>query len=132
MAIERNITSTDGWFTGTDKKLVFAVYKADKVTPEDVTIWDMSWMVKRFFTTLDADALVKKTTALGSLTITGVYNVDPVTNTQRVRCTVTDEDIAVLKAVPVKYYHELKRTEAGSEEILVYGTLELIQAVHIT
>lgn len=132
MAIERNITADDKWFTGTDKRLVMTVFASDGVTPEDVATWAMSWMVKKNRKVADADALIAKTTAAGSLTITGTYNVDPATNTQRVRCSVSDEDLQAGEIKAGKeYYHELKRTVVGSEEVLIHGTLIFLQAVHV-
>lgn len=136
MGIERNITESDRWFTGTDKILTFEILDSDptanpNAAPIDLTTWTLNWMVKRNPKTVDASALLTKAAGSG-LSLVGIFNSVRATNTQRVRVVVSDTDLqtAALKAV-VEYRHELKRMDAGSEEVLVFGTMVLMQAVHI-
>lgn len=122
MAIEQNIGPAVDYFTGEDKSLPFTIYQADEATLQDISGWSLSWMVKRRKSDADADALVTKTTAAGGIALTtpgsGVCTV-----------TVTDTDIAAVLG-GVLHYHELKRTDAGFETVLSYGSLVLSQAVH--
>lgn len=138
MALKQDITAESlRWFTGEDKRLTFAIYGSDAVvdengvvsgTPQDVSGWTFSWMVKRN-PQRDADALIAKSTSHSEIEIVGTYDADPAVNTQRVRVEITDDDLAALRS-GVAYYHELKRTDPGLETVLAHGTLVLAQAVH--
>jgi hypothetical protein len=120
VAIESPIT--DSYFTGEDKSLVFTIYQADGTTAQNITGWALSWMVKRNATDADGSALVTKTTAGG-----GVVLTTPASGV----CTVTVEDTDIANIVGGNsYVHELKRTDAGAETVLSYGSLVLGQAVH--
>ena len=132
MAIERNITTADKWFTGTDKRFSTPVLGDPETVAEDASAWTMSWMLKRRPRDPDADALIHKQTSNGSITISGVFDAVAANNLQRVRWSVSDEDLAAAEIRAGKtYYHELKRFGDGTEEILVYGTVVLLQAVHV-
>jgi hypothetical protein len=121
MAIQQNITYAAEWFTGEDKALQFSLLQADDVTPQDITGWALSWMVKRRTADADASALVTKTTSSG-ITLTsassGICSVS-----------VSDTDIASIVAGTL-YHHELKRTDDGFETVLSYGLFVLRSAVH--
>ncbi len=120
MAIESPIT--DSYFTGEDKSLVFTIYQANGTTAQNITGWALSWMVKRNATDADGAALVTKTTAGG-----GVVLTTPASGI----CTVTVEDSDIATIVGGNAYaHELKRTDAGAETVLSYGSFVLTQAVH--
>jgi hypothetical protein len=121
VAIEQNIGPAADYFTGEDKTLPFTIYQSDESTPQDITGWSLSWMVKRRKTDADADAIVTKTVSAGIALTTPLSGVCTVT--------VTDTDIADIRG-GVLYYHELKRTDAGFETVLSYGTLTLAHAVH--
>lgn len=123
MAIEANITPDDGWFLGEDKNLVFTIYQADGVTPQNITGWALSYMLKRRVTDLDPAAVLTRTTALGAITLT-----TPLLGI----CTVSIPDDVSDPLVAQLYHHELKRTDAGSEGVLTYGTAEPIRGVHRT
>lgn len=122
MAIQQHITGAASYFTGEDKSLPCTIYQRDDATLQDITGWALSWMVKARRTDDDADALVTKTTSNGGIVLTtpasGVCTV-----------TVSDTDIASL-AGEVQYFHELKRTDAGNETVLIYGKFILSQAIH--
>jgi hypothetical protein len=125
--LKMDITAADRFYTNADKVFRCAIYQADGVTPEDVgTGWSFRWFLKRRDTDGDVDALIEKQPA--DITVTGVYDVDPAQNTQRVVFTVTDEDLA---DVPAGFYvHELKRDDAGAETPLIKGRCVLLQSGH--
>lgn len=120
MATESNITAASHFFTGEDKSLVVTVLDAAGAA-QDITGWALSWMVKRRKTDADADALVTKATGAGIALTTPASGI----------CTVTVEDVDIAELLGGQlYYHELKRTDAGLETVLSYGTFVLSQAVH--
>lgn len=120
MAVEHNITADDQWFTGEDKSLVFTVYQSDGSTAEDITGWSLSWMLKRNKRDADADALITKTTGDGIALTTPESGV----------CTVSVADTETEDLRGGRYYHELKRTDAGSEAVLSYGSAQVQQSIH--
>jgi hypothetical protein len=105
------------WFVGADLTLRFTVYTdTTKATCLDVTGFTLAYVLRKGNS--DADpALIAKTTASG-ITITGVFNATPASNTQRVLVAIEDIDTDDLK--PGSYQHALKRTDAGAETILMY------------
>lgn len=120
MAVERNITSDDDFFLGEDKTLTFTIYQSDGVTPQDITGWALSWMLKQKGTDDDDDALVTKTTASGITLTTPASGV----------CTVSIADTDTEDLRSNTYRHELKRTDAGLETVLCHGACQLRQSVH--
>lgn len=114
MADEQHITSDSEFFLGEDKTLTFTV------TGQNITGWSLSWMLKRKASDTDALAKITKTTADGIALTTPLSGI----------CTVSvaDTDTDSLRADI--YWHELKRTDAGFETVLTYGTCELVQSVH--
>lgn len=134
MSIEQNLTSEDNFFIGCDYTIRCEILQADEATPQNITGWALSWLVKKRKSDADADAVVTKTTASG-ITISGVYNADRATNTQRAVIALADTDTSAAgspaAALERGYYrHELKRTDDGSETVLLEGSLYLKQAVH--
>ncbi len=129
MAVKQDVISPQ-FFVGEDKRLVFTIYESDKVTPKNVSGWAISWMLKRSVNDTDGAAKITKTVAGGGVTITGVFNVVPATNTQRVNVQIEDTDTHLLPAG--LYAHELKRTDAGVEVVLAYGQFQLPAGVHKT
>jgi hypothetical protein len=116
-----NIDDDDAWFIGEDKILgPFTVYQQNKRTPQNITGWSVSWMMKRDLDDVDGDAVLQKTTSAG-ITLTtptsGILNI-----------TIADTDTDGLAAGT--YYHEVKRTDAGNETVLATGTCVLQQGVH--
>jgi hypothetical protein len=96
----------------------------------DVTGWMLSWMVKRSLDDEDANKLLEKTTDLdGGITVTGAFNANIASNTQRVEVAIDAADTRDLQ--PGKLYYELKRMDAGFEAPpLAYGVLDLVRGVH--
>lgn len=121
MALKFDIAEADRFFTNSDYVITFNVKQPDGVTARDISGWALSWILKRRPTDTDASALITKTTAAGSITITDGPN-------GVCQLTVTDEDTALIRAG--FYYHELKRTDPASETPLCDGTVVLRQSKH--
>lgn len=114
-------------FLNTDRTEVFSILNITETAATNITGWALSWMLKRRQTDLDADALLTKTTA-GGIAISGVFNSVPATNTQVATVTLAAADT---KALPAgDWYFELKRTDAGFETVLAYGSFALVRGVH--
>jgi len=120
MAIRDDIDADDDFFTGEDKTITATIYQADGTTPQNITGWSLSYLWKRAKTDADAEAVLVKTTTAG-ITLT-----TPVSG----ECTITIADTDTDGLVARQYWHELKRTDAGSETVLTTGTVELQQAAH--
>jgi hypothetical protein len=71
------------------------------------------------------ETLLTKTTGAG-VTVTGIYHVDRSLNTQRVVVTLEDTDTELLEGG--NFAHALKRTDAGLETVLGYGTVAVMVA----
>lgn len=127
MAKQQDLSGDDALFQGTDHTLPCTILNRAEDTAIDITGWALSWMVKRYKSDADAAALITKTTSSG-IAISGVFDTDPVDNTQVATVTIEDTDTITLS--PGLYHHELKRTTASSETVLIYGVLELREAVH--
>lgn len=112
---------------GEDLTFPYTILNATETTAIDITGWALSWMVKRAAADPDGAAILTKTTSAG-IVISGVFNAAPATNTQVATVTVADTDTEPLSPGP--YVYELKRTDAGAETTLAYGTLTLLQRVH--
>jgi hypothetical protein len=111
------------YFLGENKVLRFEIFGADDVTPIDVATFAMKWAAARKRT---GEVLIEKTTADDEIEVTGVFDVDPVVNTQRVEVTVDDSDTDDLAAGV--YDHALKRMDTDDEGILSWGDLRFRQA----
>lgn len=120
MAIERNITADDDWFKGEDKQLVYTIYQSDGTTAQDVTGWSLSWRLKRRKTDADAATLLTKTTSSGIALTTPASGI--------VTVSIADTDTDGISAGIA--YHELKRTDAGAETVLTFGSAYLRDGVH--
>lgn len=136
MAIQFDITASNQFFLGEDKILELTIFGADGVTPFDVAGIPLEWNLKKTDKASDPGIITK---GIGTgITIVGVYNAVPATNTQRVRITFasadTDPDVTSLLATPyalkagVAYRHSLKRKDAGNEGILSFGSFTFLQA----
>lgn len=115
---------------GVDHGFDFDVKNAAEDASIDITGYALSFMLKEAIADLDAAAKITKTTAGGGIAIAGTFNADPDVNMQRATVTIADTDTDSL--TPRGYRYELKRTDAGSETILSYGTLTLNRGVHRT
>lgn len=140
MAYTRNITADDQVFFDTDRILSFTVYEstatddevaAGTAVPVDVSGWTFAWQLRKKVNS--STVTIGKTTASG-ISVTGTYDADPNVNTQRVEVTLADTDTYDPSSSPVvnvkagTYYHALKRTDAGAEDVLCDGTFVLQQA----
>jgi hypothetical protein len=114
-------------FIGTDFTFQFAILNGAETAAQDVSAWAISWMIKTDPNIADASASITKTTSSG-ISVTGTWASAPASNTQRAVVTVDDTDTTSLAAG--LYYWELKRTDAGSETVLAYGSIDLKRSVH--
>lgn len=115
---------------GTDQAYDVTVYTSEAATTvREITGWALSFMIKRKATDADGSALVTKTTGDG-ISISGTFNADPDTNTQKATVSVADTDTDGL--TPGVCHWELKRTDAGSEARIAYGPLTLNRTLHTT
>jgi hypothetical protein len=106
MARRQNIGQSEDWFIGEDKTLPFEVYDGSAADGDRVVL--------------------TRTTGGSTITITGSFNADPDTNTQRVNVLVEDTDTDNMQ--PGRYYYVLRRTDAGNETVLAYGDIDLKKA----
>jgi hypothetical protein len=124
MALEQNVTAEHKVFVGDDKKVRFKVAGEDGVTPIDVTNIPMRWTLAE---DNDPATLPKILKESGSgITVGGVFNVDPLVNTQYAEVQVYFDPAIVGKA---NYHHALRRTDIGSRNVLAFGRFLLGQAV---
>jgi hypothetical protein len=130
MAVHRDITRADQVFIDTDRILRYKAFKgnptaaqiaANEAVPENVTGWTLLWVLSA----VGGAPLVSKTTGSG-ISITGIYNADPLQNTQRIEVLLEDTDTLALAGGT--YVYKLKRTDAGEETVLAFGTFELLEA----
>jgi len=108
MAEHENISM----FRGEDKVLQVTL---DPVV--NITGWALTFTLR--LTTGEATALIEKTVGAGIVITGGATGVFQVT--------LADTDTIGFQ--PGKYVFDCKRTDAGSETILVYGTLTLLAEV---
>jgi len=143
MALERNFAENK-YFVGEDKELEFEILGDDVVlsateldedgnpavvsgTPVDVTGWALTWILRNSQSAADP-ALLTKATGGSGIQITGSYNATRDLNTQRVLVTVEDTDTwnpPTTEFAAKEYAYSLKRTDAGSETVLVFGALPI-------
>lgn len=128
--LDDNIEKEDGWFTNEDKSLVFTVYQtgtthaqidAGVASPQNVTGWSLSYMLKDSPADADSAARITKTTA------SGIALTTPASGIVTVSISDTDTESLVADAL---YYQELKRTDSGFETVLSQGTVRLRQSLH--
>lgn len=114
------------YWLGTDKEYDFTVYTTSaKTAIRDATSFTTSFIVKRDVADADVAAVI---TASG--TVSGVFDAAPGTNTQKIAVTLVDTDTDTEVPACLAYW-ELKRTNAGSEEVLAFGTIHLRRAGHV-
>ena len=121
MAEEANIP-TD-WFIGEDKIFAFTIYQKTAAgvltsTPQAITGWALKWDLRRYDSEADP-AILTKTTGAGSIVITDGPNGQGT-------ITIADTDT---DSLPSRVYrHALKRTDDGSETVLLFGNAILKRA----
>lgn len=114
---------------GTDHQFVCEVLDDAETAAVNCSAFAMSFMLKRELGDADADALLTKTTSSG-IAVSGSFNADPAVNTQVATVTIADTDTDAI--APGLCRWELKRTDAGYETQLGYGTIQLVRGVHRT
>lgn len=120
--------TTDSLWLGTDLTRAYHIKDEAETTSINISGWTLGWMLKRFTSDADADAILTKTTTGGAVVIAGTFNTTPASNSQRATLTLEDSDTAAL--YPGLYHWELKRTDDGYETVLAYGQMTMIQGVH--
>lgn len=106
-----NITDADNWFIGEDKSIAINVLQSDDTTPQTMTGWTLVWELKA--ADRSVSALISKTPAISS--DDGTDDLATVT--------IVDTDTEAL--APGTYYHHLRRSDGGAEQILSHGTAVL-------
>ena len=111
------------WFIGADITLRFEVFADTAHTAcVDVSTYAMEYALRKGND--DADPkLITKTTGGGSITVTGIFNSVPASNTQRVLVSIlaADTDAAsAIKGRAGEYQHALWRSNAGNLTPLMY------------
>lgn len=112
---------------GKDHAFAFTILNDTETAAVDITTWQLSFMVKRRLSDLDANALITKTTPSGIL-VDGDFDPSPIVNTQVATVSIADTDTANL--APGLAYYELERSDSNAETPLASGTIELFRGVH--
>lgn len=126
MSKQFNIGTDKKWFLGEDKILSFTIFGPDEVTPIDFSAWTLEFVFRKTDKDTKEPPIMRKTMSAG-LSITGVFNVDPLVNTQRLIVTFTSDDTTLLKPA-FGYRYSIKRTDVNNEGILAYGGITFLQA----
>lgn len=111
MAKQWTIGGAGDLFKGEDKTLKLEVLDGSDL-PVDIAVWSITMDVRL---TVDASA---PATLSKTATVSGTYNANRNTNTQRAVVTLTDTELGITATT---YQHAWKRTDDGSETILAYG-----------
>ena len=112
------ITARDGWFKGEDKQHVFDITDAGG-SPQTMTGWTLDWVLRRGHGA--ADVVLSVADSDVSVAIGNGDGTDD-------RATVSINDTGTDGLAAGEYVYALKRTDAGFEQILVYGPA-LLQAI---
>lgn len=131
MSIRRNITAADDkFFLGEDKVLRGIVYQADGVTPQDITAWEIWFVLDKTDTAnplpSSSPLIEKKTTDPGP---NNIVITDASQGEYEIRFVDTDTDREVVHLRPfVEYWYSVKRMDDGSENVFTDGTFEFAGA----
>ena len=127
MAFEAEIGGSGSLMLGEDKTLSIEVIDADLAAfdpddestwvPKNITGFTMTFIVR------DQSSYAGTLLVTKSASVTGVYNATRSVNTQRASVTIDDTDfVSESGLIPAgTSYYSLKRTDAGSETVLVFG-----------
>jgi hypothetical protein len=121
MPLKFDILEDDKWFTNADFTVKFQIRQADEVTPQNITGWALSWIVKRRAADPDAMALFPAKVTGSGITIT---------NGAAGLCEAFVADTDTLAARAGVYAHELRRTDPGLETPLCPGMAVLRPSAH--
>ena len=127
MAFESTIGGSGSLMLGEDKTLSIEVINADLAAfdPDDESTWvpkDIAGFTLTFIVR-DQSSYAGTLLITKSATVTGSYNATRSVNTQRAEVSIADTDfISESGLIPAgTSYYSLKRTDAGSETVLVFG-----------
>lgn len=118
MSREANITEADGFFKGEAKNLAFDIDDG-LGSGEDMTGWNVDLYVRRRGAT--AEVVITKS----NLSIGDGLDPDGVAATGN-RATAQFGQADTLNIPAGSYFYTVERVDAGFEQVLVYGTLELL------
>lgn len=113
---------------GENRQYTYTIKNGAQTAVVDITGWTLSWMVKKRVTDTDANAILTKTTTAGGIAISGIFNADPLLNTQKATVSIADTDTN--GKTPGEYAVELKRMDVGAKTPLAEGRLRLLKGVH--
>ncbi len=106
MGIEANILESVNWFIGEDKTINIDVNQSDGTTAQAMTGWTLAWELKA--------------TANGAVEITKTPSIGDGDGTDdRAAIAILGADTEALR--PGTYYHQLRRSDTGSEVVLAFG-----------
>lgn len=114
MPVESAIKGSDEWFIGVDKTLRYYAYQSDGTTPQNMTGWALTW---ELYDKPGGTVQLSKTTG-DDVTIGDGNGTGDLASVA-----VADDDTEGMQAGT--YYHVLRRTDAGSEDVLSYGPAAL-------
>ena len=114
-AIETDVTKEKQFFTGEDRTFEYLCVDASDVEL-DVSSYALTWELKRSLGS--PTAVLTKTKAAGEIVITSGTGTNDVATV-----TLTDEDTEDLPSG--RYFHVLRRTNAGSESWMSFGEVIL-------
>ena len=131
MALEKDLTDDDDFFTGEDKTLRFAITDVAGA-PIDVSAWTLEWSLRLKPGDADPPVLKKTSAPTDGITVSGTFDSDPNVNTQRVLVAIAKADTASIDAGDARgaatrrtFAYALKRTDDGSGTVLTFGTLAM-------
>ena len=134
MALETNFDETDHLFVGSDVPVIiggglnadgFSYHILAEPGGPSAAVVNVAGFAMEFairVTLGAASPVFTLTTGGGEITITGVYNASQASNTQAVRCFISDSN-SLLLVPPGTYYWALKRTDADLETVIAFGTM---------
>lgn len=122
MAVEFNIPAKE-WFLGEAKMITVPVLGQDGLTPVDATGWKLEYTIRKKAESTEFILQKTSTSVPPGITVSGVFNVDPTLNQQRVRIAFSRGDTLALKSE--EYSHALGRTDTGLEGVLFHGKVVL-------
>lgn len=115
------ITASDELFSGVDKTLQFTVVDASDAAV-NITGWALEWVLYQGVSPKKgATALITKTTSAGITITNGAGGVCQVAIADTDTDTIDGDD-------KPGYYQELRRTDAGLEDVLAYGPVTIKQS----
>ena len=113
-AIEAQIAEDQHWVAGEKRTININVKQADGTTAQTMTGWALKWVLKDHRT-----GAVRFT----KTTVSGITIGDGSGTNDQARVAIAAADTLALPAAV--YFHELTRTDVGSEAVLSFGDAHL-------